>query len=172
RLPRSSLFPYTTLFRSYGARGPSPCAGYTPPRPVTGHRGGGARPATRPPGTSPPVPLVPLGEVLAARRGLVGFRPEVRDRGYAARAVPGEEGKGGHLRLADREPRPGDHLVPLGDDPLDPQVPVARILAVEPDVALPAADPLPGLGQDVHDVLGQRGGERAPVPGLGGGPEP
>jgi len=83
-----------------------------------------------------------LDQVLAAGRRLVRLWPEVRHLGDQA-AVELEEGH----RVAGRaieEPVEPSHRVPLvGDRELRPQVPVAGVLLVEPQVAVTSPDTLP-----------------------------
>src|SRR5216683_5320155 len=74
RPPRSTLFPYTTLFRSCPTRGPAPC-GRSPARPGTS-RWAAARPPCPPPRSRPlwPCPgaldaLIQQGQDLGAPLG-------------------------------------------------------------------------------------------------------
>src|SRR5690349_14130463 len=93
--------------------------------------------------------LPAFDQVLTPRWRFVGLGPEVRDPGdqpagelEERHAIVGASFTGPGVE-APLEPH---HPVPLvGDDDLGPQMPVAGILLVEPQVAVAPADPLPGL---------------------------
>ena len=64
---------------------------------------------------------------------------------------------------------PHHRVLLVGDDDLGPQVPVARILLIEPQVAVAPPDPLPGLRDLVDHIRMQQRGPGLPVAGLQAG---
>src|SRR5690606_34771397 len=100
RPPRSTLFPYTTLFRSRGVRGA---------RDLARLAGGGVR---GPQPTAVRDPVAPRGQALRAGSGHADELP-VRRR----RAHPGLDARERHRRAGRGDPRPGGrrprHLRPL-----------------------------------------------------------
>ena len=114
---------------------------------------------------------VAFDQMSAAGWKLVWLGPEVGDQGDLAVFVELEEAQAGLRALLPGELDPAGRVLALGDDLLHRDVPViGEALHVEPDVGVPAADLLPGLGAAVDHVAGKQCAERLPVPGLCRGP--
>jgi uncharacterized protein YcgI (DUF1989 family) len=92
--------------------------------------------------TAAPTRLPALHQVLAAWRRFVRFRPEV---GYPGDQPPGElEERHGIVAAAIEGPLEPRHPVTLvSDHDLRPQMPVARVFPVEPQVCITPPDALP-----------------------------
>src|ERR1700750_1466282 len=103
----------------------------------------------------------------AASWKFVVIGPEVGDQGDLAVVGEVEDARAGLGAFWPGELDPAGCVLASADDPLHGEVPVvAEALHVEPDVGVPAADLLPGLGAVVDHVVGEQRAERLPVPGL------
>src|SRR5205807_8646468 len=93
----------------------------------------------------------------AAGRKLVRVGPEIGDSDNSAVVVQIEEAQAGLRPLWPGELDQAGGVQTLADDPHYRKVPViGESLHVEPDVRLPAAHLLPGLGTAVHNIVGKQ----------------
>jgi hypothetical protein len=107
----------------------------------------------------------------AAGWEFVWLGPEVGDHGDLAVVGEIEEAQAGLGAFWPSELDPAGCVPAFADDSLHGEVPVVtEAFNVEPDIGVPAADLLPGLGTAVDHVVGKQCAERMPVPGLGRGP--
>ena len=114
---------------------------------------------------------VAFDQMGAAGWEFVWLGPEVGDPGDLAVVGEIEEAQAGLGAFWPGELGPARCVLAFADDPLHGEVPVVgEAFDVEPDVGVPAADLLPGLGAAVEHVVGEQRAERIPVPGLGRGP--
>src|SRR5689334_3602120 len=108
--------------------------------------------------------------MLAACGRFVWFRPEIRDPGdQTAREL--EEGHGIVASVTEPPLKPRHPVALVSDDDLGPQMPVARVFLVEPQVAVTPADTLPRLRYLVDHIGMQQPGPGRPVPGFQAGDE-
>ncbi|MEJ7702155.1 MAG: MFS transporter [Geodermatophilaceae bacterium] len=97
-----------------------------------------------------------LHQVLTTGRRIVGLRPEVRHAGDEPVTVEREEHHAVGPVDTDRPLEPDGTVGRVGDHGVGCQVPVSGVVAVEAQVAVATANPLPRLGQLVDHLWVQQ----------------